>query len=94
MKIVDFGYLGINLSSLRQYLISSYKSQPSPESLFLHKGLKNQRAIGYLKIVFFNHPNVYAKKKKRKKTGKKLPKQLFSPLLDYEWLVHLIVIIM
>ena len=25
----------------------------SRESFFLHKGLKNQRAIGHLKIVFF-----------------------------------------
>ena len=38
--------------------IISCKPQPSRESFILHKGWKNERAIGYLKIVFFfNHPS-------------------------------------
>ena len=45
-------------------LILSYKPQPSLESFFLHKGLKNQRAIGYFKIVFFEPPYwTYIRKK-------------------------------
>ena len=28
-----------------------------PRVFFLHKGLKNQRAISYLKIMFFNQPS-------------------------------------
>ena len=54
MKIADFSYLGINLSSLSQYKISSNKPQPSRESFFLHsEGLKNEKVVGYLKFVFF-----------------------------------------
>ena len=64
MKVDDFGYLGINFSSLKINIIQvniiniSIKyhrtSQSLRESLFfLHKDLKHQREIGDLKIVFF-----------------------------------------
>ena len=34
-------------------LLGSYKPQPTRDSFFLHKGLKNGKAIGYRKIRFF-----------------------------------------
>ena len=64
MKIVDFGYLGINFLSLRQY--SMYKPQPSRESFSLHKGSKNERAISYLKIVFFLTTPIHTHMRKHK----------------------------
>ena len=40
--------------------MSLYKPQPPGECFFLHEDLKNETAIGYLKIgFFFNHASGY-----------------------------------
>ena len=47
MKIADFGYLNIKGS------IKYHRTSHTLRESFLHKGLKNGRAIGYHKIGFF-----------------------------------------
>ena len=59
MKIADFGYLRINLS-FRQWVVEAiWNIIVQATAFFLRKGLKNERAIGYLKIVFFLTTQLY-----------------------------------